>query len=546
MNKTNRPTEDRAALERFDAALITLFVGFVLACGGVGNFDDGGGGYNREPEASDEPADEESPDEPQDDDEPEELDDDDAADDVDEEEEPEDEEDPDCEGAKEVSVTYWLSADDSNSQADPARVRLVLQQGIELIGQPKVHEFLNYYSFDYPRTHPGSLLVVPELRELDGERGEYELAVGVVAPVVTPEDRRPLNLVFSVDTSGSMGGEGIASARAVIEAVASQLRTGDIVSVVTWSTEKTWPLDSHEVSGPNDEALLAASAGLVADGGTDLNLGLTRAYAQAFASYDEGRINRVLLITDGGANVGVTDAELIASAAEDSEQEGIYLVGVGAGQGFNDPLLTTVTDLGKGAYVYIDTPAEAEAMFTGYRLLANLEVAARDVQLVMTLPPRFVMTEFHGEGDVKVPEAIEPQHLSPNDSMIFHLELDECGAEGDPTFLFEVTYVDPITREARSVMEEWTLQGLLAEPAPRLAKASAIVAYAEALGAVQELPQNLRYDYLAGVYEEVAAVAADQPEDADLAEVTGLLALYRDRFEEVEEEEPGDDDDSAE
>ncbi|MBW2277191.1 MAG: VWA domain-containing protein [Deltaproteobacteria bacterium] len=116
-------------------------------------------------------------------------------------------------------------------------------------------------------------------------------------------------------------------------------------------------------------------------GGTNLNAGLVTAYELANANFSENRINRVILMSDGGANVGVTDEELIAESADDSEGEGIYMMGVGVGSTgyFNEALMDTITDAGKGAYVYVDTTAEANKMF-GDRFLSNIEVAAKDMR----------------------------------------------------------------------------------------------------------------------------------------------------------------------
>src|SRR5262245_28890486 len=93
--------------------------------------------------------------------------------------------------------------------------------------------------------------------------------------------------------------------------------------------------------------------------------------------------------------------------------------GVGDPWNYNDKIMNLVTDAGRGAYVFLDTTGEAKQMF-GARLLSNLEIAARNVQVKVTLPPTFKIAEFHGEQISANPEEVEPQHLAMGDAMIFH------------------------------------------------------------------------------------------------------------------------------
>jgi Ca-activated chloride channel homolog len=319
-----------------------------------------------------------------------------------------------------------------------------------------------------------------------------------------------------------------------MEAIASELHEGDIVSIVTWNVDTTIALDSHAVDGPDDPVLLAAVADLAAGGSTNLARGLEVAYELADANYSTGRTNRVVLISDGGANTGVTDEDLIATHAEDAEGEGIYLIGVGTGapRSYSDLLMDTVTDEGKGAYVYVDSASEAIRSFTGERLVANLEIAARDVRLAMTLPPEFVVQEFHGEEISTNPDAVKPQHLAPNDAMLYHMVLLDCGDARDGTerFAFSVDWDDPRTGEAHTTDADVTLAEMLDTADTEILKAQAIVAYAESLSAVWDLPEAQRAAYMEGVYDDLVSAFRARPDDDDLAEIVDLIDAYRSRF----------------
>ncbi|MCA9638910.1 MAG: VWA domain-containing protein, partial [Myxococcales bacterium] len=187
---------------------------------------------------------------------------------------------------------------------------------------------------------------------------------------------------------GSMGGEPMHLLRESVRHVAGQLRSGDVVSLVQWDTSQGIVLQGHVVAGPDDPTLLEAIENLDAGGGTDLFAGLTTAYALAESSYIQGGINRVVLISDGGANAGVTSINLIANAAEAEDGGGIYLIGVGVGEAedYSDALMDTVTDAGKGAYLFIDNASEAALQFGPERFVSNVAVAARNVQMAVTLP----------------------------------------------------------------------------------------------------------------------------------------------------------------
>lgn len=391
---------------------------------------------------------------------------------------------PTCPDTQAPAV-FYMSNDDSNSQASPVLVRhTVLSHEIVPPSRVRVHEFLNYYDLSYqnPADKPAS--VGMQMRRTDAALGEFVLLAYAQGQALTPEQRRPMNLVFSLDTSGSMSGPPIDRLKDSMRAMAGQLREGDLVSIVEWTDAQVVPLQSHVVTGPNDPVLVGVIDAITTGGSTDLNAGLTRAYQLAGDDYSKDRINRVVLISDGGANTGVTDIDLIANAAADSDGEGIYMVGVGVGesQNYRDELMDTVTDAGKGAYVFIDSREEADRMFGTY-FIQNMTVAARNVQMELTMPWYFAITEFHGEEYSKDPAEVEPQHLAYNDAMSFHQVIQAC----DPTQVFtkdrvkaKVTYEDPITKQERVDELEMTIGAIVKQDASQLYKGDVVVAYAQA------------------------------------------------------------------
>ena len=446
------------------------------------------------------------------------------------EEAPPDGEDDVCEGATTTPTTFFMSADDSNSQAAPALARHLIARGSTSPGQLALHEYLNYYDFDFPSAAPSEVGLEAQLRPLDGVEGGYSVLVAAVGAAQTVAAPEGLNLVFSIDSSCSMGGQAMNMAKESMEQMAASLNQGDIVSIVSWSSGAATILDGHAVTGPSDPELVDTIQRIREGGGTDLHNGLVTAYQVARQHHTTGRLSRVVLLSDGGANLGVVDAELIGAEADDSQDAGIYLVGVGAGdpRTYDHQLMDRVTDLGKGAYVYIDRAEEAEHQFRGPRFLANLGIAALDVRLAVELPAGIVIDAFHGEEISTNPDEVRPQHLAPNDSMQYHFELADCpGAPLDRSelFTFTLTWTDAVTREERSVELSKTLSELLSGEVRQLVKADAIIEYAEAIRDATRGSAGVQRLDEAKVVVDAAAEAF--PGDADLVEIQGLLSTLR-------------------
>ncbi len=428
---------------------------------------------------------------------------------------------PTCE--LDAPVSLFLSPDDSNSMSSPVQAREWALDGGATHGADKAPfgarpwEFLNYYSFDYPAAEAGAVTLHAELRALAAE-GEYYLQIGVGSEPRPDDARAPLNLTLVLDESGSMEGEAMDMLKETCTVIAGRLRAGDLVSLVTWDTENAVLLAAHEVTGPNDAALLQAVGALSPGGGTDLHGGLTAGYELARSAYDRERINRVVLISDGGANVGLTDAELIGQESQDEEQEGIYMVGVGVGEPgqYNDRLMDRVTDLGKGASVFIPHADEAARVF-GARFVNTLDVAVRDVQVQLDMPPGFEIDEFSGEEFSENPAEVEPQHLAPNDAMVFLQRVRTCAPElisEDSELSVTVRYKDARTREPHELTRTWSFGELLAQASPQLQKGLAVFTYARLFTGETTIEEaTLQLELAEGLL----------PNDDDLAELREVI-----------------------
>jgi Ca-activated chloride channel family protein len=438
---------------------------------------------------------------------------------------------PDCD--EDLPPTLYLSPDDSNSTASPVLARLALLNGTFDYSTVPVRpwEFMNYATFDYPPAAEGevalhaALVPAPEVGP-----DTWALQVGVAAPQRTSESRANINLTFVVDTSGSMSGESIAQVKEAGEAVAASLKAGDIVSMVTWSSSAAAVLEGHVVTRPNDPDVLTAFASLSSGGGTDLSGGLLTGFHVASEHASPELINRLVLISDGGANMGVTDADVIGTYVGSRDEDGIYLAGIGVGSQstYNPRLMDDVTDAGRGASLFLGETSEAWTGLAGDGFLRTFDVAARDVRLELDLPVGFELVRFSGEEYSTDPDEIEPQHLAPNDSMVF-LQYLQTGCpeavDSETPLTARVTWTDPGTFEAHTTTLSTTFGALLEADPTLLRKGQAVQDTADALKLWQDpsVGTTVKAEAVTTAAGRVDAALVLDPDDLDLAGLRVML-----------------------
>jgi Ca-activated chloride channel family protein len=220
---------------------------------------------------------------------------------------------------------------------------------------------------------------------------------------------------------------------------------------------------------------------------------------------------------------------VIAQNAEYGGSDGIYLVGVGVDDNgtYNDDLMNDVTDAGKGASVFIPDDEEAWKVF-GDEFENTMAIAGRDVQVELTMPPGFEIVKFSGEEFNPNPEEVEPQHIAPNDAMVFHQHVQTCAPElvdDAAEITVKVTWEDPWTFESRELSQSWTWAELAGGDQALLLKGAAVLAYGEALHAYRkEGSDQGKEAALAPAFEALASAQEALPGDADLAEIAQMLA----------------------
>jgi Ca-activated chloride channel family protein len=209
----------------------------------------------------------------------------------------------------------------------------------------------------------------------------------VSAPALAARERRPVVLTFVVDTSGSMEREDrLGLVRRALELLLDELQPEDRVGLVVYDSR------ARVLCEPTlDRARLRRELdGLRPGGSTNAEEGLVLGYEVADRAYVRGAINRVLLASDGVANVGATGPQSILDRIGAAARRGIDLTTVGFGMGnYNDVLMEQLADRGDGQYAYVDTLEEARRVFQD-NLNATLDTVARDAKAQVEFDPRWV------------------------------------------------------------------------------------------------------------------------------------------------------------
>jgi len=253
----------------------------------------------------------------------------------------------------------------------------------------RVEEFVNYFRQDYPDPDDGAFAVVSEAAPSPFRADRTAVRIGLQGRRVDEESRRRANLVFLVDVSGSMQSpDKIGLVKRSLRILVENLRPDDTVAICTYAGRVATVLEPTPVE--DRAAILAALDGLEAGGSTAMASGLLNAYGLARRLAGPGASTRVLVCSDGDANVGASSHREILDLIADYRGRGITLGAVGFGMGnYKDTMMEQLADRGDGSYAYIDGVAEARRLF-GEELTASLETIARDVKVQVAFDPERV------------------------------------------------------------------------------------------------------------------------------------------------------------
>ncbi len=294
----------------------------------------------------------------------------------------------------------------------------------------RVEEFVNYFSYAFAPPPAGSpFSVIMDAAPSPLSAGTHILRVGVATKVKTQAERKPAHLVFLVDVSGSMGThDKIGLAQQALRILTENLGPRDTVSLVTYAgstrvvLEPTGMEDRDKIFGAIDE--------LMAGGSTAMASGLDLAYEQAMKGLMPGANARVIVLSDGDANVGPQGHEALLRIIAERAKKGVTLSTIGFGTGnYKDSEMEQLANKGNGNNYYIDSLAAARKVFET-QLGGTLEVVAKDVKLQVDFDPAIV-AKYRLIG-------YENRNIADSDFRKDSVDAGEIGAGHQVTAMYEV------------------------------------------------------------------------------------------------------------
>jgi Mg-chelatase subunit ChlD/type II secretory pathway pseudopilin PulG len=251
-------------------------------------------------------------------------------------------------------------------------------------------EFINAFNYRDPEAAAGQPMAFAYGRARDPFALNRDfLRFSIRTAAAGREAGRPLNLVLLLDTSGSMErADRVAIIREALRVLAAELKPRDIVSVVTFA--RTAHLWADGVPGDQAGETLKKVGGITPEGGTNLEEAMKLAYETALRHYLANGGNRVVLLTDGAANLGNVNPAVLKQKVEAERRQGIALDCFGIGwDDFNDDLLAQLSGNGDGRYAFLNSPDDVTNDFAA-KLAGALQVAAQDVKVQVEFNPRRV------------------------------------------------------------------------------------------------------------------------------------------------------------
>jgi Ca-activated chloride channel homolog len=316
------------------------------------------------------------------------------------------------------------------------------------------------------------------------------LRLGVQGYQVPDWERKPASLVFVIDVSGSMSMENrLELVKQSLRLLVEELDERDTVGVVVYGTQARVVLQPTPASRKG--AILRAIDSLRPEGSTNAEAGLKLGYRMAMEHYLPGGINRVVLCSDGVANVGSTQAEAILESVGGYVEEGITLTSIGVGMGnFNDVLLEQLADRGDGFYAYVDSMDEARKVFVD-NLTSTLQVIAKDAKVQVDFNPEVVKAyrllgyENRAVADQDFRnDRVDAGELGAGHSVVALYEVRLAAGAAGRIATMQLRWQDPDTGEVREIngnTNTWDVAASFEDSDPHFQLAVLVAQFAEVL-----------------------------------------------------------------
>ena len=395
----------------------------------------------------------------------------------------------------------------------------------------RVEEYVNYFDQGYvsPPAHQAFGISIDGAPSPFTQTERYQmLRVGIQGYQVPEEERKDASLTFVIDVSGSMDMDNrLGLVKRSLELLVEQLRPRDRVSIVVYGSEARVVLEP--TSGEDKGRILDAIYSLQPEGATNAEAGIRLGYQMAMHAYNPEGINRVILCSDGVANVGETGPEAILEEVRHYVEENVTLTTIGFGMdNYNDVLMEQLADNGDGFYTYVDDMREARRLFLD-QITGTLQTIAMDAKVQVNFNPSVVM-RYRLVG-------FENRAIADDQFRDNTVDAGEIGAGHSVTALYEVKlypeaygtiatifmrWQDPDTRQVVELSRDFSTGELAYEfdsADPYFQRSVIVAEYAEILKKSYWAEESS----LAYVYHEAIRVSEILPWDENMSEFMELI-----------------------
>ena len=358
----------------------------------------------------------------------------------------------------------------------------------------RVEEFINAIHYNYtPPTEDAFAIHVEGAPSKFGNGKRLQMIrIGIQGKIIEDTNRKDANLTFVIDVSGSMGIENrLGLVKKALRLLVEQLHPNDKIGIVVYGTDARVVLP--HTSAVNRKHILDAIDALRTEGVTNVEDGIHKGYELASKNADKDCINRVILCSDGVANEGVTDPNMLLKEIRDyMDEDDIYLTTVGFGMGnYNDVLMEELAKKGNGNYAYVDTLKEAKRIFVE-NLTGTLQVIAKDAKIQVEFNEdavsRFRLLGYENRqmkhDDFRNDEADAGEIGSGHSvTALYEVKLCENANQGELATVF-IRHEDPDTAEVTEVSEKIYVEDLkdaFQDTTPDFQVAASVAQFAEIL-----------------------------------------------------------------
>ncbi len=255
----------------------------------------------------------------------------------------------------------------------------------------RTEEIINYFNYSYQDpTGPHPISLEGEISTCPWEAEHKLMRIGIKGEQVYPIYYPPSNIVFLIDVSGSMGGEGkLELLKEGFKLFVDQIRPVDRIAIATYASNPGVLLESTAGTDANKAFIKSQIDKLGASGSTNGEGGILAAYEIANEHFVEGGNNRIIVGTDGDFNVGISNQEDLVALIEEQRESGVFLTVLGVGQNtYNEGTMEQLANNGNGNYEYLDNLDQLQKVFVNE--YNKFFTVAKDVKIQVDFNPQVV------------------------------------------------------------------------------------------------------------------------------------------------------------